>query len=220
MRFGKPDGLHGGGSVLSAGAPLGTARVAVILLHGRGGSAGDMLSLADHLAVSDVAFLAPQAANHTWYPLSFLQPVEANERWLGSALLHLADLVGTLDAQGLPRDRVMILGFSQGGCLALEFAARNPSRYGGVAGLSAGLIGPPGTTWPKRGDLAGTPVLLGCSDRDPHIPLARVRESETALRALGGCIDARIYAGQGHAINADEIAALRQMIGALPRSKS
>src|SRR5262249_29235175 len=176
--------LHQGQPIAHAGAALSRAKAAMILLHGRGASAEDILSLAQAFAQPEIADFAPQAAGHSWYPHSFLAPVADNEPWLSSALQVIADILRDLGRDGIPASRVVLLGFSQGGCLALEFAARNARRYGAVIGLSAGLIGPDGTSRTYSGSLQGTPVFLGCSDVDPHIPLARVHESGRSLRNL------------------------------------
>jgi phospholipase/carboxylesterase len=198
---------------LTAGTQLDRARAAVVLLHGRGGMAEDILTLADALAVPDLAYLAPQAPGNTWYPLSFLAPIERNEPALSRALATVGAVVGTVAQQsGVPAERVVLVGFSQGGCLALEYAARNAQRYGGVVGLSAGLIGPPGSPREYPGSLAGTPVFLGCSDVDAHIPVWRVRESTQVLRGLGAEVTERIYPGMGHLISDDEIAHVRQVL--------
>lgn len=183
-----------------------------ILVHGRGATAESILSIADALDLRDVAFRAPQAAGRTWYPHSFLTPVDQNEPFLTSALGVLRVLVNELGEHGIAPDRVALIGFSQGGCLSLEFAARNARRYAAVAGLSAGLIGPPGTSRDYSGSLDGTPVFLGCSDADSHIPLTRVHESADAFRRLGGSVDERIYPAMGHTIIQDEIEALRTML--------
>ncbi len=163
--------------IATAGAPLATARAAAIMLHGRGSDAADMLGLAEEFRQSDIAYLAPEAASRSWYPYSFLAPLEQNEPHLSSALATVGAAFAQLAPAGFPPERVALIGFSQGGCLALEYAARNAKRYGAVAGLSAGLIGPPGTPRDYAGALAGTPVFLGCSDVDGHVPLARVQES-------------------------------------------
>jgi predicted esterase len=189
------------------------ARVAAIFIHGRGASADNILAVARELRLNDVAFVAPQAAGHTWYPLSFLAPIERNEPWLTSALNMVDGLVTTLEAQGIPSERIAIGGFSQGACLTLEFAARNPRRYAAVIGLSGGLIGPPGTPRRYEGLLTGTPVFLGCSDVDPHIPVERVRESSAVLEQMGAFVDARIYPRMGHTVNDDELAAVRALLG-------
>lgn len=203
------------GRVLRAGAPPHRAKAAMILLHGRGASAEGMLSLADALAQPDIAYLAPQAARGTWYPYSFLAPLADNEPWLSSALQVIADVLRSLAAEGFPPERVGLLGFSQGGCLALEFAARHARRYGAVVGLSAGLIGPEGTPRDYVGSLAGTPAFLGCSDIDPHIPLARVRESTRILRQLGAEVQEQIYPCMDHTINDDEIRRVRGLLARL-----
>jgi len=201
--------------MVRAGAPAHRARAAMILVHGRGASAESMLSLADVFAQPDFAYLAPQATRGTWYPYSFLAPLEDNEPWLSSALQTIADALGSLEQDGFAAERVAILGFSQGGCLALEYVARHARRYGAVAGLSAGLIGPEGTPRDYAGSLAGTPMFLGCSDTDAHIPLARVRESSRVLGALGAQLRETIYPGMGHTINDDEIARVRGLMAGM-----
>jgi predicted esterase len=206
------DDPHYGHAVLRQGPAPRDARIAVIMVHGRGGSAQDILGLAHELALDDVLFVAPQAAGNTWYPYSFLSPIEQNEPWLGSALKHLGRLVDDLDAQGLPPARVALLGFSQGACLSLEFAARHARRYRAIVGCSGGLIGPPGTPRDYAGALDGTPVFLGCSDIDPHIPVERVHESADVFRHLQAHVDERIYPGMGHTINQEEIAAARALL--------
>src|SRR5262245_61687362 len=198
--------------ILTSGVPLVGAGKAAILLHGRGASAESILSLADLFAVDDIAYLAPQAPGYSWYPYSFLAPLDANEPALSQALATVDDLVDTLAKDGIAADRVVLLGFSQGGCLALEYAARNPRRYAGVIGLSSGLIGPENTRRNYPGSLSGTPVFIGCGDRDGHIPLPRVKESTQVLRALGGDVTERIYPGMGHSINDDEIERVREML--------
>lgn len=205
---------HAGQPVLRHGAPLSAARLAVILVHGRGGSADDILGLAGEIGLDDVAWLAPQAAGRTWYPYSFLTPIERNEPGLTSGLATLARLVDELGAAGLPPARVALMGFSQGACLSLEFAARHARRYAAVIGLSGGLIGPPGTPRDYAGTMGGTPVFLGCSDVDPHIPLERVKESAEVFRRMQGAVDERIYPGMGHTVNADEVRAVRALLSA------
>src|SRR5688500_13673136 len=213
-RFTDP---HLGQPVLAGGAPLDDARVAIVLVHGRGGSAEDMLGLAGALGKvgDDVAFLAPQAAQHTWYPQRFMQPLAENEPWLSSALAMLDRVTGHVASAGVPNERTLLVGFSQGACLALEWTARHARRWGGVAALSGGLIGPDGTPRDYAGALAGTPVFLGCSDRDPHIPEARVRESGIVMERLGGVVDLRIYGGMPHTVNEDEIVAVANMVRAV-----
>jgi predicted esterase len=203
---------HAGLPVLHSGAAIDEARLVAVLLHGRGASAEDILGLAAEFAVTDVAYLAPQAAGHAWYPYSFLAPLEQNEPWLGSALNAIARILADLEGRGVPASRTVLMGFSQGACLASEFAARNARRYAAVVALSGGLIGPAGTTRTYPGSLAGTPVFLGCSDIDPHIPVARVHESSEVLRWLGAVVDERVYPGMGHTINADEIEAVTALL--------
>jgi predicted esterase len=203
---------HAGQPVRRLGPDPASARLVAIMVHGRGASAEDMLALAGELGTADVAYLAPQAADNSWYPYSFLTPMDKNEPWLTSALRLVAQLVQSLDRQGIGSTRVAIMGFSQGACLALEFAARNPARYAAVVGLSGGLIGPPGTPRDYPGSLDGTPVFLGCSDIDAHVPLERVRESSAVLRRLGANVDERIYPGMGHTVNVDEVRAVRVLL--------
>jgi predicted esterase len=188
------------------------ARLSIIAIHGRGASADDILNLTSELRTTDVAYLAPEAAGHTWYPYSFLSPIDRNEPWLSSALNMLSRLVTTLGDQGVPGDRIGFLGFSQGACLALEFAARQARRYAAVVGLSGGLIGPPGTPRTYPGSFDGTPAFLGCSDVDPHIPVERVRETADVLATMTAAVDTRIYRGMGHTVTTDEISAVRAML--------
>lgn len=212
VRSGDP---HACQPVLTAGAPLAGAPAAVVMVHGRGASAEDILALAEELGHPEFAYLAPQAAGHTWYPNTFLAPLPSNEPFLTSALGVLGALIARIGAAGIPPERTVLIGFSQGACLASEFAARNARRYGGVVALSGGLIGPDGTPRDYPGSLAGTPVFLGCSDIDPHIPAARVTESAAVLRRLGGGVTDRLYPGMGHTVNRDEIAFVRGLLDAL-----
>ncbi|MEN3337945.1 MAG: phospholipase/carboxylesterase [Acidobacteriota bacterium] len=208
----SPSNPHAGQKILRRGAAPAIARLAVLLVHGRGGSASDMLALADELALPDIAWVAPQAAGQTWYPYSFLSPIAQNEPGISSGLGVLKNLVDELGRTGIPPQRVGVLGFSQGACLALEFAARNPQPYAAVVGLSGGLIGPPGTPRDYPGSLDGAAVFLGCSDVDPHIPVERVRESAEVFRRLGAQVDERIYPGMGHIINQDELESVRRLL--------
>ena len=198
--------------VLTLGPAPADARLAAILIHGRGASAEDILGLAHELAIPDIAYLAPQAADHTWYPYSFLSKIEQNEPGLTSALLVIEGLIAHLGAQGIPPARVVLMGFSQGACLTLEFAARHARRYGAIAAFSGGVIGPPGTPRDYAGSFAGTPTFLGCSDVDAHIPVERVRESAEIYRRMGATVDERIYPRMGHTINQDEIEAVRHLL--------
>src|SRR5882724_4998192 len=203
------------GQVLASGAPLARARAAAIMVHGRGGSAVDILSLGEEFGLDDIAYLAPQAANGAWYPYSFLAPIADNEPYLGNALGVLAATFADLARAGFAAERIALIGFSQGGCLALEYAARNARRYGAIAGLSAGLIGPPETPRAYPGSFAGTPVFLGCSDIDWHIPLARVHESRDVLGKMGAAVTERIYPGMGHTVNEHEIAHVRNLLAGI-----
>jgi predicted esterase len=198
--------------LLTAGAPLQSARAAAVMVHGRGASAEDILSLGAEFGQDDVAYLAPQAAGHSWYPYSFLAPLSQNEPHLSNALAMVGATFAHLAQHGFTPERIALIGFSQGGCLALEYAARNARRFGAVAGLSAGLIGPPGTPRDYAGSLAGTPAFLGCSDIDGHIPLARVHETRDVLIRMGATVTERIYPGMGHTVNADEIAAVTALL--------
>ncbi len=186
----------------------------MILVHGRGGSAEDLLGLALELRFDDVLFVAPQAAGHTWYPYSFLTQMARNEPGLTSGLNKISSLIDALRHEGLSPERVGLMGFSQGACLSLEYAARSARRYAAVVGLSGGIIGPPGTPRDYPGSLDSTPVFLGCSDIDPHIPVERVHETEEVFARLGATVDKRIYPGMGHIVNEDEITAVRALLGA------
>jgi phospholipase/carboxylesterase len=199
-----------------AGAPLKDARAGVVMVHGRGASAEGILSLADAFETDDIAYVAPQAPGHTWYPHSFLAPIDANEPYLSRSLAEVGQAVDELEKSGIPRERIMLLGFSQGGCLALEYAARNAGKYAGVVGLSAGLIGPPGTPRDYSGSMSGTPIFLGCSDIDSHIPVERVHESSAAFANLDARVVERIYPDMGHTIVEDEVEYVRSLLRAIP----
>jgi predicted esterase len=201
--------------LISAGAPLARARAAAVMVHGRGASAQDILSLGAEFGQGDIAYVAPQAENRTWYPYSFLAPFAQNEPHLSRALATLGAAVKHLAKAGFPPARVALIGFSQGGCLALEYAARHATRYGALAGLSAGLIGPPGTPRDYPGSFDGTPAFLGCSDVDSHIPLARVHETRDVLGRMGAALTTRIYPGMAHTINADEVAEVRKLLAGI-----
>src|SRR5215211_6275923 len=203
---------HGGQRVLTGGAPLDSAKGGLIAIHGRGAGAEDIFALAREIVPSGVTILAPQAAGNTWYPYRFLEPTERNEPYLSSALRIVADLIARLGEKGIPSERVALLGFSQGACLVLEAAARNARRYAGVIGFSGGLIAPPGTAFDFAGSLDSTPVFIGCSDVDPHIPKERVEESAAALQRLGAAVDVRLYPGMGHTVNRDELEAARSIL--------
>lgn len=202
---------HRGQPILRRGPDAGAARLVLVAIHGRGASAADILSLAAELDLDDVALVAPEAAGHTWYPNSFLAPLSDNEPYLSSALALIDRTVGDLQGQAAP-ERIGLVGFSQGACLILEYAARHPRRYAAVVGFSGGVIGPPGTPRDYAGEMAGTPVFLGCSDIDPHIPLPRVHETAEVFGRLGAAVDERIYPGMGHLVNRDEIDAIRTLL--------
>jgi len=220
-----PPDSHADAPVQEAGAPLARAKAAVVLLHGRGATAESILSLAEEFAQPDVAYLAPQAASvgygPAWYPHSFLAPLGANEPWLSSALAAVARAVAQAEVAGVPPERVVLMGFSQGACLASEYAARNARRWGGVVALSGGLIGsaedrgvdpPMDKRFEYEGDFAGTPAFFGCSDRDAHIPVQRVHDSAAVFRRMGAAVDERIYEGMGHTVNEDEVRAVRGLL--------
>ena len=175
------------------------------MVHGRGAGPRNILELVQVLDHRDFAYLAPAAANGTWYPYSFMAEISKNEPFLSSAIQRLDDLVRDLESRGLSRAQIALLGFSQGACLASEFVIRHPARYGGLIAFSGGLIGPPGTTWPTDASLDGIPAFFGCSDIDAHVPLARVEESAAHFTRCGATVTKRIYPGMGHEINEDEI---------------
>jgi predicted esterase len=198
--------------ILVSGAPAAEAAGALILVHGRGGSAADMQELGRALERPRFACFTPAAAGGTWYPFSFLEPLKRNEPHLSSALRLLESALGKAEAAGIGGERIALLGFSQGACLALEFAARHARRYGGIAGLSGGLIGPEDTPRDYAGSFGGTPVFLGCSDVDPHVPKRRVDQTAVVLERLGAVVTKKIYSGMGHTINNDEIEAVRTIL--------
>ena len=197
------------------GKPLDEARAVMILLHGRGATAEDILLLAYELDHPGFAYLAPQAAGYTWYPNSFLAPIPQNEPGITSGIALIGQLVDETIAAGVPQEQIVIAGFSQGACLGLEYVARNAGRFGGVLGFSGGLIGPDGTPRDYRGSFDGTPVFLGCSDVDFHIPKQRVEETAAVLRDLGATVTMRFYPGMGHTIIQDEIDFGRNMVNTL-----
>ena len=203
---------HASQPILTAGPPPEQAAGAIVMVHGRGASAEDILSLNDELGAEQFAALAPQAAGHAWYPQSFLAPLEKNQPYLDSALARLESIVADLQRRGVRSERVVLLGFSQGACLCSEFAARHPRRYGGIIALTGGLIGPPGTPREYPGSLGGTPVFLGANDPDPHVPFERVKETEAVLTHMGAEVELRRYPGMPHTINQDEIDACRALL--------
>src|SRR6266480_7032126 len=196
---------HEGQPLLTAGEPLDRATAAMVMVHGRGAAAEDILALTAEMNQSGFVYLAPQAAQNSWYPNSFLAPIPSNEPGLSSGLAVIASILAQLAEAGISAERTMLLGFSQGACLSLEFAARNARCYGGLVGLSGALIGPDDTPRNYGGSLEGTPVFLGCSDNDFHIPRERVEQSAEVFKRLGGNVTARLYPGLGHTVNRDEI---------------
>jgi predicted esterase len=202
---------HKGVPVLEAGERLGTATAAMILLHGRGATAEDVMTIAAEVMRPGFAYLAPQAAGNAWYPNPFTAPIESNEPYLSSALEMVETLLARV-GETIRAERVILLGFSQGACLTLEFAARHARRYGGVIGLSGGLIGPDGTPRDYPGDFEGTPAFLGCSDVDPHIRKDRVLEAAEVFKRMGAQVTMRLYPGMGHTVNQDEIESVLKIV--------
>jgi predicted esterase len=197
---------HAGQPVLRTGADARTARAAMIMIHGRNAGPANILDLVPVLARPEFLYVAPAASGGTWYPYGFMQPRERNEPGISSGLFVIDSLVNQLGTEGFPPEKIILLGFSQGACLTSEFSIRHPRRYGGVMALSGGLIGEPGTTWDDvTTSLDGTPVFLGCSDVDSHIPAERVLESEAVFRRLGASVTRKLYPGMGHTVIQDEI---------------
>ena len=204
---------HNPNNIVTQGTPLETAKKAMVMLHGRGSNAQDILSLAAHLEAADFAFIAPQATKNTWYPYSFMAPNEQNEPGLSSALDVIGSIVTRLhDEMGFAHENIYLLGFSQGACLILEYVARNPQRLGGVFALSGALIGLGGTLPEYEGDLAQTPIFLGCSDVDSHIPKERVLESERVFQGMNANVLTKLYKNFGHTVNDDELNVVNRVI--------
>jgi phospholipase/carboxylesterase len=208
-------GPHAGGRVAVAGASLGEGSAVMIMIHGRGAAPENILDLVHALDRPGFTYLAPAASGGAWYPRSFMAPREANEPWLSSGLSVIRAQVDEALAAGVERESLILLGFSQGACLATEFAFRHPARYGGVIAYSGGLIGPPGATWKRSGSFEGTPVFFGCSDIDPHIPEERVHESARVFGDMEAEVTKRIYPGMGHLVNDDEITFTRELMEAV-----
>lgn len=198
--------------VLTAGTPIDRAAAAVVLLHGRGASARDILQSLLRRTPAKFAHLAPEAPGQAWYPQAFNVPIEQNEPYLSASLAVVSEVVSHLEGAGIEPRHVILYGFSQGACLALEYAARNPQRYGGVVGLSGGLIGPDDLEREAGGTLEGTPVFLGCGDPDAYVPRYRVESAAGALGNMGAEVTLRFYAGLGHAINQDELEFVRDLM--------
>jgi len=208
-------GPHQDQQLVTTGTSLGEATAGCVLVHGRGATARSISELGHEVHAEGMAFVAPQARGNTWYPNSFLAPIESNEPHLTSALQAIEDAITELVEAGIDREGIVLLGFSQGGCLASEYAARNPRRYGGVVALSGGLIGPEGTDFTYEGTVEETPVFLGCSDVDPHIPVERVHETATVFENLDGDVTERIYEGMSHTVNRDELEYVRELVAGL-----
>ena len=199
-------------AVIAAGKKLSGASKVLIMIHGRGASAQDILSVADYLAVNGFALLAPQATNNTWYPYSFLAKPSENEPWLSSAIALIGEVVEDVRKAGVSKEHIYLLGFSQGACLTLEFAARNASGYGGIVAFTGGLIGDKIYKENYQGDFGGTPVFIGSSDPDPHVPVARVEETAVILEGMHARLTKKIYKNMGHTINQDEINTANEVI--------
>lgn len=198
--------------IITAGVPLKGAKKVLIMIHGRGGRAEDILSLSNFLNVKDFALLAPQARDNTWYPYSFLAPVSQNEPWLSSALALVKETLDEIIAEGISSENVYILGFSQGACLTLEFAARNATKFGGIVAFTGGLIGDRIDRSNYVGDFKSTSVFIGSSNPDPHVPVARVDESVEVLKDMNADVIEKIYNGMGHTISEDEIALANELV--------
>lgn len=202
------------------GLPLGEGRAVVIMIHGRNAAPRNILDLVPAIRHADVTYLAPAAAGGTWYPLSFMAPIPQNEPGITSGIAVIHRLIADAVSHGVPTERIVLLGFSQGACLTVTAAQRRPDRYGGVIVYSGGLIGPPGTAWQERGSFGGAPVFFGCSDQDAHVPEERVRASAAVFERMGATVTTRIYPGMGHLVNEDEIAFTRDLLASLAKPRS
>jgi phospholipase/carboxylesterase len=198
--------------IVSAGKSLEDAGKALIMIHGRGANANDILSLADNLKVKDFALLAPQAMNNAWYPYSFMAPVSQNEPWLSSSLNLIKDLVNDITRKGITSDNIYFLGFSQGACLTLEFVARNAATYGGIVAFTGGLIGDIIHSENYSGDFNKTPIFIGSSNPDPHVPAGRVYETTKILKNMNAAVTQKMYNGMGHTISQDEIDTANKLV--------
>ncbi len=199
-------------NIISGGKKISEAKKALLMIHGRGGNAEDILSLAAHLHVKGFALLAPQATNGTWYPYSFLAPPQQNEPWLSSALSLLKEVVDDTLAAGIAKENIYFLGFSQGACLTLEFVTRHADRYGGVVAFTGGLIGDKIYPENYKGDFAGTPFFIGSSNPDPHVPVERVYATTNILKSMHAVVEEKIYTNMGHTIIQDEIDITNQFV--------
>ena len=203
-------------NIIAAGKDLKDASKVLIMIHGRGGSAEDIISLGGHLQVADFALLAPQATGNTWYPYSFLAPTTQNEPWLSSALNLLKEMVADLESKGFQRDQIYFLGFSQGACLTLEFVTRHAAKYGGVVAFTGGLIGDKINLENYKGDFQNTPVFMGTSNPDPHIPVERFYATSNILKDMNAAVTEKVYEGMGHTINQDEIDKANSVVFSAP----
>ena len=206
---------HEGQPVATMGKPVEEGRGVAVMLHGRGRDTADILGVAGRIGEESFAYLAPAARDNSWYPYSFLEPVEKNGPYLSRALEVCEGLVNGLSEKGIPRRRIVLAGFSQGACLAAEYAVRHADRYGGILLFTGGLIGPPGTSWEHEGSFDGTPVFLGTSDVDEFVPGERVRESADVFERMGADVTLRVYPGMDHLVNDDEITAAREILGSV-----
>jgi phospholipase/carboxylesterase len=206
---------HAGQPVLRAGVPVSEARAAVIMIHGRGAGPRNILDLVPLIGHPRAAYVAPGANGGTWYPKSFLSPIPENEPGISSGIAVIHGLIDEIVSGGVPTERIMLLGFSQGACLMCTAAQRRPTRYGGVIAFSGGLIGPPGTAWEGQHDFQSTTAFFGCSDVDAHVPEARVRESAAVYERMGARVTTRIYPGMGHLVNEDEASFARDLLAQL-----
>lgn len=208
-------GPHQNSNIVTHGLSPNDADLAMIMIHGRGASAESIITLSEEFDTGNIHYRAPQASQSTWYPYSFLQPTERNEPGLSSGLQVIFDIISDLEEKGISKEKIILLGFSQGACLSTEFVARHPARFGGLIALSGGLIGESVQSENYKGDLNGTPYFVGCSDVDPHIPVKRVDKSVEVLEKLGANVTKKIYPGMGHTVNQDEIEHIKKIIGKL-----
>lgn len=209
------NGPHQNQPAVNGGAKIDDATTAMVFTHGRGASAQSMMMFAEEFEGDHIHYRAIQASNHTWYPRSFLAPKEMNQPGIKSGLQAIYDQISELNASGIPTEKIILLGFSQGACLTTEFAARHPQRFGGIVGYSGGLIGEDVDPENYQGSLEQTPVFLGCSDRDPHIPRERVDLTEEVFETLGADVTKKIYVGMGHTVNKDEIEQVQNLINTI-----
>lgn len=205
-------GPHQNPKIVTHGVSPDEADLAMIMIHGRGASAESIITLSNEFDTGNIHYRAPQADQFTWYPYSFLQPTDRNEPGLSSGLQLIFDMISDLESEGIPKEKIILLGFSQGACLSTEFVARHPAKYGGIIALSGGLIGDSIKKENYESDLEDTPYFVGCSDVDPHIPEERVNESAEVMNKLGAEVTKQIYPGMGHTVNQDEIDHIKKII--------